>query len=392
MNFTNNHNYGDYEINSFKKQILYSIANCLAGVFSITALIKGGNPLAFKTENGQQMYLSHNNNYQLVINAGTSKSWIVEVSNIEPTNGAIQVSPSVVYYSAVIPASKADNNKLTADTITVIQDTYILGGSSQNTNFGTEKLLKVKNVDGKGPYDRRAFLMYDLKQITTKGNLREAIMEVGISFTHGKGVDLYLLNVPDNSWSENSLTWANAPAEDPVPIAKITSSKVSSFKWDVTNYINEKLKNPGKISIKIDGEPRSDETDEFFSRRSEKKPHPRLILTFSSGISNLEMGTNSGLTVPRGGVKVMDESMLNMKGAAYADIIYKLVTLPAKGWLIRGANILKAGSEFSQLDINAQNIVYVHNGDSGSTDSFSLSVRDPDGGKISPFIFNIKVQ
>lgn len=357
-----------------------------------TSLVKGDIPKSFETENGQQMYLSHNNNYQLVINATTSKSWVIEVSNIEPVNGAIHVSPSVVYYSAKIADSKEENTEMTADTLSAIQDAYILGGTGQNQNFGTEKLIKVKNVDGKGPYDRRGFLMFDLNEISAGGNLREALIEVGISFTHGKGVDLYLFNVPDTSWSENSLTWANAPSGDPEPIAKITSSKVASFKWNVTGYIANKLSVGGRISIKIDAEPGSDETDEFYSHRSDKGPGPRLILTFSSGISNLKMGTNRGLDVSNGGVRVLNESMLEMEGAAPADMIYKIESLPQQGWLIRGADILKVGSEFTQLDINAHNIVYVHNGMSTSEDQFTLSVRDPDGGKIDPFAFHIRIQ
>ena len=68
-------------------------------IFSDPALFQSDNPISYTTENGQIMYLSHNTNYQGVINQGTKKTWTIITSNIEPTNGVIHVTADIVFLS-----------------------------------------------------------------------------------------------------------------------------------------------------------------------------------------------------------------------------------------------------------------------------------------------------
>lgn len=361
-------------------------------LFSDSTFYTSNNPVDFMTENGQQMYLSRSNNYQGLINQGTNKSWTIITSNLEPTNGAIDISPAVVYYSAVTGGTDIPNPSLETDTIYAIQDTYINGGSKSDQNFGSDILIKVKDVDGSGDYDRRSFMMFDLKDITKTGKLRQAFVDVGVNFTHGKGLRMSLYNVPDTTWSESSMTWNNAPASDPDEISHLITSKVSVFSWDCSNYIKGKLADPGKISIKIDGEPGGNETNDLISKENPKAIPPKLIVVFSSGNSNLAMGTNTGFSVASEGSVVLKNSELEMTGAAPADIIYTLESAPSSGWLVMGTQTLTEGSKFSQLDINTGNIVYVHSGANATNDSFTLSVQDKDGGSIDPFDVMITIQ
>jgi uncharacterized surface protein with fasciclin (FAS1) repeats len=66
-------------------------------IFSDPDLLLKNNPIPYDTENGQIMYLSHNRNFQGLINEGTSKSWTIITSNLEPANGVIHVTKDVVY-------------------------------------------------------------------------------------------------------------------------------------------------------------------------------------------------------------------------------------------------------------------------------------------------------
>lgn len=68
-------------------------------IFTDPELLPSNNPIAYPTESGSVMYLSHNTSYQGVINQGTKKSWTMITSNIEPTNGVIHVTADVVYLS-----------------------------------------------------------------------------------------------------------------------------------------------------------------------------------------------------------------------------------------------------------------------------------------------------
>lgn len=68
-------------------------------IFTDPALLQSNNPIAYPTESGSVMYLSHNTSYQGVINQGTKKSWTIITSNLEPTNGVIHVTGDVVFLS-----------------------------------------------------------------------------------------------------------------------------------------------------------------------------------------------------------------------------------------------------------------------------------------------------
>lgn len=374
-----------------KNILLYHIVDGKI-LFSDSQFYTANLPVSFQTENGQQMYLSRSTNYQGQINQGTNKSWTIITSNLQSTNGAINISSVIVYYSAVTGGTDVPNPTLKSDTIYATQDTYVNGGASSDMNYGSDILIKVKDVDGSGDYDRRTFLMFDLKDIKTTGKLRQAFVDVGVNFTHGKGLRLSLFNVPDTTWSESVMTWNNAPEADPTEISYLITSKVPVFSWDFTSYVSQKLKTPGKISVKIDGEAGGNETNDLISKENPKNIPPMLIAVFSSGNSTLEKGINTGFTVANGGSVVLKTSELEMAGAAAADIVYTLVAAPSSGWLVTGTKTLTSGSKFSQLDIDTGNIVYVHSGVSSANDSFKLSVQDKDGGSIDPFDVVITVQ
>jgi uncharacterized surface protein with fasciclin (FAS1) repeats len=68
-------------------------------IFTDPVLLPSDNPISYPTENGQVMFISHNTNYQGLINQGTKKSWTIITSNIEPTNGVIHVTADIVFLS-----------------------------------------------------------------------------------------------------------------------------------------------------------------------------------------------------------------------------------------------------------------------------------------------------
>jgi len=74
-----------------------------------------------------------------------------------------------------------------------------------------------------------------------------------------------------------------------------------------------------------------------------------------------------------------------------AELQYRLVTPPAKGELYRAGNALGVGDRFSQLSIDAGNIVYAHDGGSAVHDRFSFVVEDGTGGFIPVQSFNIVI-
>jgi uncharacterized surface protein with fasciclin (FAS1) repeats len=85
-------------VGTLESVLKYHIVNAKV-IFSDPDLLMSNNPISYPTESGSIMYLSHNTNYQGLINQGTKKNWTIITSNIEPTNGVIHVTADIVYLS-----------------------------------------------------------------------------------------------------------------------------------------------------------------------------------------------------------------------------------------------------------------------------------------------------
>lgn len=85
-------------VDALETVLKYHIVNSKV-IFTDPALLQSNNPIAYPTESGSVMYLSHNTSYQGVINQGTKKSWTIITSNLEPTNGVIHITADIVYLS-----------------------------------------------------------------------------------------------------------------------------------------------------------------------------------------------------------------------------------------------------------------------------------------------------
>ena len=389
--YLNDNNYSSLE--EIPRPILrnsmkYSIVNESVS-FLDPQLMQANNPLPYETENGQIVYLSHDSNFLGIINEGTSRQWTITTSNLEVSNGVIHVTPSIVYFSALQEDTGDGNHEIVTDTIYSLHDSFINGGHLSGENYGTDGLLKIKNVTGESEYDRKAYLMFDLDNFEKEGVITDLKLELAVSFTHAKGLEFYVHSVPDNHWNEMGLTWDNAPAADLDPIATIITTKVSSFEFNLTDYYLD-LEESGRVSFMLDGVAGGDETDEFASKENTSLPPPMLIATIASGDSQLVFENNTGFGVASGDVFALNESVLKLTGSPDGDIIYTVEEVPTNGWLISGINILQEGASFTQKDINVMNILYINNGE-GSMDKFVLTARDKVGSRIEAFDVEITI-
>ncbi|MBG47355.1 MAG: hypothetical protein CML05_03595 [Pseudozobellia sp.] len=351
-------------------------------VFTDPELFENNKPLPYTTENGQVMYLSHDTNFIGLINQGTGKQWSITSSNLETLDDALHVVGSIVYFSAPQNDLNVPDPTVQTDTIFPLFDTYINGGTQSGANFGTDVLLKVKNVDG-GDYDRKAYLMFDLNDFDKEGVITDIRLELAVKFTHAKGVAMDLYAVQDTLWTEMGLTWDNATAPSTPPISTLTTTKVDVFDFNITEYINE-IGAQQKISLMLDGEAGSNETDEFGSKENADFNPPMLIATLGSGNSFLTLAVNNGFSVQKGETYVWNEQVLKIEGASPSDIIYTIEEVPTNGWLITGAQTLQVGDKFTQQDIDLMNVLYINNGN-GTEDRLLLSAKDRVGSEINPF-------
>jgi len=72
-------------------------------------------------------------------------------------------------------------------------------------------------------------------------------------------------------------------------------------------------------------------------------------------------------------------------------LTYTIVTLPQNGKILFGTTELGVGSKFTQQSSSAGNIKYEHDGSNTTTDSFTFTVDDGEGGLIATPQFNIEL-
>ena len=373
-----------------KNALKYHIVNATVS-FDDPKLMERNNPLPYPSENGQTIFLSHNSGFTGLINEGTNKQWEIVTSNLKALNGIIHVVPSIVYFSAISTGSNAPDPTIVRDTIYPIADTYVNGGSQSNRNFGSNVLLKLKNVTGSGTYDRKPFLMYDLQDFKKEGVIVDLKLEIAVSFTAAKGVSIDVYDIPDTSWTEMGLTFDNATFPTTPPIASITSKKVSTFEFSMIDYYKS-LTHNGRISLMIDQQAGKDETDDLHSKENTKGfKGPMLIARFSSGNTVLTIDKNTGFTVAKGEAIAFNKNILQVSGSPAGDIKFTISKVPQFGWLVRGASILKVGDSFTQEDVDVMNLIYINNG-SGTQDKITVSGSDKAGATLDNFDINVIIQ
>ena len=94
-----------------------------------------------------------------------------------------------------------------------------------------------------------------------------------------------------------------------------------------------------------------------------------------------------------GGTEVIDTAELQVTDVDLPaqTLTYTLVTDVVNGSLRKSAVDLTASSTFTQADVDANNIDYVHDGGETTSDSFEFTVSDGNGGTIGSTTFNITI-
>lgn len=392
-NYLRNNSYQDLSevpIPILRNALKYHIVKTYVS-FDDPNLMERNNPIPYTSENGQTMFLSHNSGFTGIINEGTSKQWEIVTSNLKALNGVIHVVPSIVYFSALSSGSDTPDPTIVRDTIFPVYDTYVNGGNQSDKNFGSDPLLKIKNVTNNGDYDRKAFLMYNLEDFKKEGVIVDLKLEIAVKYTRAKGVAIDVYNVADTLWTEMGLTFDNATLPTTPPVSTITTTKVSTFEFDMIDYYKG-LNTNGLISLMLDGEAGTDETDEFHSKENTGDFNaPMLIARLSSGNTVLSIDKNTGITVKSGDAFAFNNNVLQVSGSPAGDIKFTIKEAPQFGWVIRGASILKVGDTFTQEDIDVMNLIYINNG-SGPQDKIVVSANDKAGATLDNFDIDVKIQ
>jgi hypothetical protein len=133
-----------------------------------------------------------------------------EVSQVitVPANGMLNLTqPAQSVFLVSVPKAAPTYVR----TLTATDDAMVKSGTNANANFGTSPNLFAKN-DAVDPAARNVTLIKFNTGSINNDAVQQAILEVnGLNAGSASQVIAHVYGIADNSWSESTITWNNAP-------------------------------------------------------------------------------------------------------------------------------------------------------------------------------------
>jgi hypothetical protein len=156
-----------------------------------------------------------------------------------------------------------------AGNYTAAADTFVRGGTSGSTNFGSSTDLEVKDsTSTSNEYHRRIFLQFRVG----KGSISKATLRVYVSnLPNGSPVPVCAFSVSSDAWTESGLTWNNQPAAG----SSLACQSVTApgwVTWDVTAFVKTETAGDGVVSLMLRDNTQSNRMARLDSRQSSNAP------------------------------------------------------------------------------------------------------------------------
>ncbi len=179
----------------------------------------------------------------------------------------------------------------------------------------------------------------------------------------------------------------NGPSNGYLALAYAPNAPIASFtQYDLTAGLVEYVNN---------GEPQAG--DSFtFDVSGASGPATQgtfnIALTPPSGVQPLQISANAGANVTEGGSTVITAAQLRATDTAFGDgkLDYYVTSQLSNGHLELSTNPGAAITQFTQANVDAGQLVYVHNGSETASDSFTFAVA-AGSTRLSGNTFNISV-
>jgi hypothetical protein len=191
-------------------------------------------------------------------NRGVPFNWdLLVVENVgHPAKLMAHATAGAVFAGATTPADVA---------LSPIDDTYI-DESNPSDVFGASLDLRVD-----GGNQEMAFLKFDLSSVSAAVDV--AMLKLYI--TNGSDGQQFVHAVDNNTWTESSLTWNNAPALGQEIGMTTGGEKEGILYVEVTDYINEKIGGLASLAFQ------SEDTDQLYFSSSEASYFPAQLVLFT---------------------------------------------------------------------------------------------------------------
>ncbi len=228
-----------------------------------------------------------------------------------------------------------------------IADSWVRDGAEANTNYGTTNTLTVKK-DNSG-YNREAYIKFDLNGITLP-LFRDVYLSLDVerANTSISETQWEILQLADDSWAENTITWNNRPTEESLITTIPSAATGTNVLVNLTDIIADEIANGNKtLSIHIRSTERGSDgkTDAFFHSKeaTDAQKRPRLLVeipassaTVLRSILSSDKGMESnGITIYPNPVKKGEIISINIP---YESDNYEISVINMTGQTVLKAN------------------------------------------------------
>lgn len=165
-------------------------------------------------------------------------------------------------------------------------DAFVRNGSYASANYGTDTSLVVKttNTTSTG-FNRNTYLKFQLGTVSqvTSARLRLYGRITDATTT----TDLPVMGLENDNWSEETITWSNAPTTATAPINRINGITAEARYWevDVTDFVRSQFNGDKVVSFLV-----SDllATNRNFQFNSKEHPlfKPQLVINTAQPLNN----------------------------------------------------------------------------------------------------------
>jgi hypothetical protein len=167
-------------------------------------------------------------------------------------------------------------NKISPMSVVVAEDTFVKDGKSYiNKSFDAQNRLRVSDITNctkncGTQYNRNSYLKFNITGL--KAAPKTITLKLYVSDSSNDGGSIYKVNT--NNWSENTMTWSNAPAISTQKVAQIGA--VNSGRWISVTIDPTAITQDGTYSFAIS----NDSSDVAAYMSMETSTKPTLEFTF----------------------------------------------------------------------------------------------------------------
>ncbi|GGB97635.1 CBM96 family carbohydrate-binding protein [Dyadobacter sediminis] len=213
-------------------------------------------------------------NYDIFAKAGRAMLATAEIFTVNVTDGMLNID--FLTGAADLPrvsAIEVLSSGLRTQTFTPEADAMVRGGSYQNQNFGSDPFMDVKNKDGE--LLRKSYLRFAIPGVQ---NIKSAKLRV---YGHNHESSLaYMVDaggVLDDTWTENGITFSNAPVEisDPQKARARVRGEWAYAELDVTEFVKTQAAGDQVVSFALKG---ASQKMVFHSKENPSGFVPQLVI------------------------------------------------------------------------------------------------------------------